>query len=52
LKFLLDQPKVVWLQLGNCKTAAVEAALRKSADVLALFETDATLGTFVINVLA
>jgi predicted nuclease of predicted toxin-antitoxin system len=35
-------PKVVWVRLGNCTTAQIEALLRnRQADVLA-FEQDAT----------
>lgn len=41
-------PKVLWLQLGNCTTAQVEAALRnRVADILA-FEQDPTASTLVI----
>jgi predicted nuclease of predicted toxin-antitoxin system len=42
-------PKVLWLQMGNCTTAQVEAALRvRFADIEA-FEKDASIGTLVLN---
>ena len=41
-------PKVLWLQLGNCTTTQVEAALRtRGVDILA-FGQDPTAGTLVI----
>ena len=42
-------PKIVWVQLGNCTTTAIEIALRLEYDALREFERDATLGTFVIR---
>jgi predicted nuclease of predicted toxin-antitoxin system len=33
-------PKVVWLRLGNCSTAAVEHLLRRNVAVIAEFATD------------
>ena len=42
-------PKVIWLQLGNCKTAQVEAVFRaRFADIQA-FENDASAGTLVLS---
>jgi predicted nuclease of predicted toxin-antitoxin system len=34
-------PKVVWLRLGNCSTAAVEEVLRRNKSVIAEFIADA-----------
>jgi predicted nuclease of predicted toxin-antitoxin system len=42
-------PKVVWLQLGNCSTSQVEAALRRHREALELFDADSTAGIFVIR---
>jgi len=33
-------PKVIWLRLGNCKTAAVERALRKNFNAVLEFVND------------
>ena len=33
-------PKVIWVRLGNCSTAAVEALLRRRADDVAAFLAD------------
>jgi predicted nuclease of predicted toxin-antitoxin system len=42
-------PKVIWLQLGNCTTAQVEAAFRgRFADIEA-FEQDPSVGTLVLS---
>jgi predicted nuclease of predicted toxin-antitoxin system len=42
-------PKVVWVRLGNCTTAAVAALLRAThTDVLA-FEADATASFLVLS---
>jgi len=42
-------PKVIWLQLGNCTTAQVEAVLRsRSADIEA-FNADPSVGTLVLG---
>lgn len=42
-------PKVIWLQLGNCTTARVEAIFRiRFADIEA-FENDASAGTLVLS---
>jgi predicted nuclease of predicted toxin-antitoxin system len=42
-------PKVVWLQLGNCTTAQVEAAFRKRFAEVEAFEKDASVGTLVLS---
>lgn len=42
-------PKVIWLQLGNCTTAQVQAALRGRFADIAAFEGDATVGTLVLG---
>ena len=42
-------PKVLWLQLGNCTTGQVEAALRAHHAAILEFEHDPTLGTFVLR---
>ena len=34
-------PKVIWLRLGNCSTAAVEAVLRRNESVIVDFVADA-----------
>ncbi len=42
-------PKVIWLQIGNCTTAQVEAVFRgRFADIEA-FENDALVGTLVLT---
>jgi predicted nuclease of predicted toxin-antitoxin system len=33
-------PKVVWLRMGNCRTAAVESALRGSAEAIRRLQDD------------
>ena len=43
-------PKVVWVRLGNCSTAAVERFLRNSADQLAAFERDPFAAFLVLGV--
>lgn len=35
-------PKVIWIRLGNCSTADVEALLREHDDAVRTFETDDT----------
>ncbi len=42
-------PKIIWLQLGNCTTAEVEAAFRARASELEAFDQDATVGTFLLS---
>lgn len=42
-------PKVIWLQLGNCTTAQVEAVFRgRYADIEA-FDQDAAMGVLVLS---
>ena len=42
-------PKVIWLQLGNCTTAQVEAVFRaRHADIEA-FDKDPSLGVLVLS---
>ena len=44
-----NPPKVIWLQLGNCTTAQVEAVFRvRFADIEA-FERDPSVGTLVLS---
>lgn len=43
LTFLYGSPpKVIWLRLGNCTTAQVEACLRENAEVIHAFFLDPT----------
>jgi predicted nuclease of predicted toxin-antitoxin system len=42
-------PKVIWIQLGNCKTAEVEAAFRARFADIEAFEKDVSLGTLVLS---
>lgn len=42
-------PKVIWLQLGNCTTAQVEAAFRARAVDFGAFEEDLSVGTLVLS---
>lgn len=42
-------PKVIWLLLGNCTTARVEAALRARFADIEAFEKDPTAGTLALN---
>ena len=42
-------PKVIWLQLGNCTTNQVEAAIRSHTIDIQAFEQDASVGTLVIS---
>lgn len=42
-------PKVIWLQLGNCTTAQVEAAFRAHVADIEVFEKDASVGTLVLS---
>jgi predicted nuclease of predicted toxin-antitoxin system len=41
-------PKVIWLQLGNCTTHDLEAALRRNHRAIADFASDPTVGVLVI----
>jgi predicted nuclease of predicted toxin-antitoxin system len=42
-------PKVIWVQLGNCTTAQVEAAFRARFADIEAFEKDPALGTFILS---
>lgn len=42
-------PKVIWVQLGNCTTAQIEAAFRAHFADIELFEKDAAIGTLVLS---
>jgi predicted nuclease of predicted toxin-antitoxin system len=42
-------PKVIWLQLGNCTTAQVEAVFRARFADIEAFENDPSLGTLVLS---
>ena len=42
-------PKVIWLQLGNCTTAQVEAVFRARFADIEAFEKDASVGTLVLS---
>jgi predicted nuclease of predicted toxin-antitoxin system len=41
-------PYVIWLRLGNCTTAQVEAALRANLAAIVRFEQEPDLGTLII----
>lgn len=42
-------PKVIWLQTGNCTTAQVEALFRAACSDIEAFQSDASVGTFVLG---
>jgi predicted nuclease of predicted toxin-antitoxin system len=42
-------PKVLWLLLGNCTTAQVEAVLRNRGSEIIAFEQDPKLGTLALS---
>jgi predicted nuclease of predicted toxin-antitoxin system len=42
-------PRVVWLQVGNCTTAQVEALFRARFADLAAFGEDPSVGTLVLS---
>ena len=42
-------PKVIWLLLGNCTTAQVEAALRGNHATIEAFYADPSLGTLALR---
>ena len=42
-------PKVLWLLLGNCLTAQVEAVLRDHHAAIEAFNADATAGTLALR---
>ena len=44
-----NSPKVIWLQLGNCTTAKVEAVLRARFADIEAFEKDPSVGTVVLS---
>ncbi len=44
-----NPPKVIWLQLGNCTTAQVEAVFRARFGDIEAFEKDASVGTLVLS---
>ena len=44
-----NPPKVIWLQLGNCTTAQVEAEFRSRFTEIEAFEKDPAVGTLVLG---
>lgn len=42
-------PKIVWLQIGNCTTAQVEALLRARFPAIEAFDLDPTAGTLCLS---
>ena len=42
-------PKVLWLRLGNCTTAQVEATIRARYTSIKAFEKDPSVGTLVLT---
>jgi predicted nuclease of predicted toxin-antitoxin system len=42
-------PKVIWLQLGNCTTAQVEAVFRARFADIEAFDKDPAVGTLVLT---
>lgn len=42
-------PRIIWLRLGNCATAAVEHTLRINTDVITAFADDPTLGVLELQ---
>jgi predicted nuclease of predicted toxin-antitoxin system len=42
-------PKVIWLQVGNCTTAQVEAVFRARFADIEEFDKDPSLGTLVLS---
>lgn len=41
-------PKVIWLQLGNCTTGELEAALRANEGAIRDFIADSTVGILIV----
>ncbi len=41
-------PKVVWIRLGNCTTADIEAALRRHHEQIEAFKDDKRLGVLTV----
>ena len=44
-----NPPKVIWLLLGNCTTAQVEAVLRNNVAEIEAFEKDLSVGTLGVS---
>lgn len=44
-----NPPKILWIQLGNCTTAQIEALFRSTYADIAAFEQDASVGTLVLR---
>jgi predicted nuclease of predicted toxin-antitoxin system len=42
-------PKVIWIQLGNCTTAAMESAFRSRASELATFQADPNVAVLLLG---
>ena len=42
-------PKVVWIRLGNCKTADVEQVIRKNFDLIKTFDEDEEAAFLVLS---
>ncbi len=42
-------PKVIWVQLGNCTTAQVEAVFRVRLPEIKQFEKEPSVGTLVLS---
>ena len=42
-------PKVLWIQVGNCTTAQVEALFRARFADIEAFEKDPSVGTLVLS---
>jgi predicted nuclease of predicted toxin-antitoxin system len=42
-------PKVLWLLIGNCTTAQIEAVLRQNHSLVEGFEQDPTMGTLCLR---
>ena len=42
-------PKVIWLQLGNCRTLQVEVTLRRHQKDLSAFEQDRNVGILILG---
>jgi predicted nuclease of predicted toxin-antitoxin system len=41
-------PKIIWIRIGNCTTASIEAAIRSRYDQILAFNDDPELGVFTI----
>jgi predicted nuclease of predicted toxin-antitoxin system len=42
-------PQVIWLRLGNCTTAEIEALLRRHGDTIRTFLASQSAGTLVVR---